>query len=42
MPVNIIITVKTVAGISLFDGKKLEESEGYSYSFVVFYVLELK
>ena len=40
--VNISITVKTVGGISLCDGGKLVESEGYNYFFVVFYVLESK
>ena len=39
---NVNVTVKTVSGISLFDGGKVEESEGYSYFFVVFYVLESK
>ena len=38
MHVNVSITVKTVGGIFLFDGGKLEDSEGYSYFFVVFYV----
>ena len=42
MQVNISIIVKTVGRISLCDGGKLEESEGYNYFFVVFYVLELK
>ena len=40
--VNDRITVKTVDGNSLCDGRKLEESEGYNYFFVVFYVLESK
>ena len=34
------ITAKTVGEISLCDGGKLEESERYNHSFVVFYVLE--
>ena len=42
MHVNVSITVKTVGVISLFDGRKLEESEGYNYFFIVFYMLELK
>ena len=42
MHVNISITVKTVGGISLYDGGKLGESEGYNYFFVVFHVLESK
>ena len=42
MPVNVSVTVKTVGEISLFDGRKVEESEGYNYFFVVFYVLESK
>ena len=42
MHVNMSVTVKPVGGISLLDGGKLEESEGYNYFFVVFYVLELK
>ena len=29
-------------GISVFDGGKIEESEGYNSFFVVFYVLESK
>ena len=33
--------VNTVGGISLCDDEKLEESEGYNYFFVIFYVLEL-
>ena len=33
---------KIVGGISLCDGRQLEESEGYNYFFVVFYVLESK
>ena len=36
------VAVKTVGGISLSNGKQLEESEGYSYFFIVFYVLESK
>ena len=32
----------SVGGISLCDGGKLEESEGYNYFFIVFYVLESK
>ena len=42
MHVNDSVTVKTVGGISLFDGGKLEESEGYNYFFVVVFVLDLK
>ena len=42
MHVNSSVTVKTVGGISLCDGGKLEESEGYNYFLVVFFVLELK
>ena len=42
MHVNVSVTVQTVGGISLFDGGKLAESEGYKYFFVVFYVLESK
>ena len=34
MHVNVSVTVKTVGGISLFDGGKLEESEGYNYFFL--------
>ena len=37
-----VCTVKTLVGISIFDGGKLEESEGYNYIFVVFYMLESK
>ena len=32
MHVNISVTVKTAGRISLNDGRKLEESEGYNYS----------
>ena len=39
---NNSVTVKTVGGISLCDGGQFEESEGYNYFYVVFYVLELK
>ena len=42
MHVNNSITVKTVGGIPLCDGVKLEESEGYDYFFVIFYVLDSK
>ena len=42
MHINASITVKTVGGISLFDGGKLEESEGYNYFFDIFCVLESK
>ena len=42
MHVNNSVTVKTVGGIALCDGGKLEESEVYNYVFVVFYVLESK
>ena len=42
MQVNNSVTIKTVGGISLCDGGKLEESERYNYFFVVFYVLESK
>ena len=42
MHVNTSVIVKTVGGISLLDGRKLEESEGYNYFFDVFNVLELK
>ena len=38
MHVNVSVTVKTVSGISLFGGGKLEEFEGYMYCFVVFYI----
>ena len=31
MDVNVSITVKTVGGLSLFAGGKMEESEGYNY-----------
>ena len=41
MHVKVSITVKNVGGISIFDGGKLNESEGYNYFFVV-YVLESK
>ena len=34
--------VKTVGGISLCDGGKLDETEGYNHFFVVFYVFESK
>ena len=36
MHVNNSVTVKTVGGISLCDGGKLEESEGYNYFLAVF------
>ena len=42
MHVNASVTVKTVGGISLYDGGMLQESDGYNYFFVIFYVLELK
>ena len=42
MRVNFSVTVKTIGGISIWDGGKLEESEGYEYFFVVFYVLKSK
>ena len=42
MHLNISVTVKTVGGISSCDGGNLEESEGYNYFFVVFYVLKSK
>ena len=42
MPVNSGVAVNTVGGISLCNDKKLEESEGYNYFFVIFYVLESK
>ena len=45
MHVNISVIVKTAGGgggISLWAGGKLEETEGYNYFFVVFYVLESK
>ena len=42
MHVKVSITVKTVGMTSLFDGGKLEESEGDNYFLVVFYVLESK
>ena len=42
MRVNNSVTVKTVGGISLCDGEQFEESEGYNYFYVVFYVLESK
>ena len=35
MHVKISVTVKTVDGMSLCDGGKLEDSEGYNYFFVV-------
>ena len=38
MHVNISVTVKTVGEISLSDGEKLEEYEGYNYFFGVFCV----
>ena len=38
MHVNNSVIVKTVGGISLCDGGMLEESGGYNYFFVVFYV----
>ena len=37
MHVKVSVAVKTVGGISVFDGGKLEESEGNNYFFVVFY-----
>ena len=40
MHVNNSVTIKTVGWVSLCDGVKLEESEGYNYFFVVFCVLE--
>ena len=39
MHVNFSVTVKIVGGISICDGGKLEEPEGYNYFFVVFYAL---
>ena len=42
MHVNNSVTVKTVGEISLRDGGNMEESDGYNYFFVVFYVLESK
>ena len=42
MHVIVRVTVKTVGGISLFDGGKVEESQEYNYIFVIFYVLESK
>ena len=42
MHVNISVKVKTVGKISSNDVGKLEESEGYNYFLVVFYLLELK
>ena len=42
MHVNISVTVITVGIISLYSCGKVEESEGYNYFFVVFYVLESK
>ena len=38
MHVNVSVTVTTVGGISVFDGGKFEESEGYNSFFAVFYV----
>ena len=40
MSVNNSATVKTIGGIFLCDGGKLEESERYNYFFVVLYMLE--
>ena len=40
MHVNITVTVKTVSGISSFDGVKLGETEGYNDFIVVSFVLE--
>ena len=40
--VNACITVKIVGGISLYNGGKLEESEGSYYFFHRFCVLESK
>ena len=42
MHANISVTVKTVGGVSFSDGGKFEESEGYNYIFLIFYVLESK
>ena len=42
MRINISVTVKTVGRIAIFDDGKLEESEGYNYFFVIFYVLKSK
>ena len=42
MHVNGSVIVETAVGISLCDCGKLEEFEGYNYSFVVFCRLELK
>ena len=42
MHVNVSVVVKTVDGISLFDGRKLEESEGYNNFMIIFYELESK
>ena len=42
MHVKVRVTVKTDGGISIFDGGKLVESEGYNYFFIVFYLLEAK
>ena len=38
MHVNNNVAVKTVGGISLCHGGKLEESDGYNYFYVVFHV----
>ena len=42
MHADVSVIVNSISGISLFDGGKLEESEGYNYLFVIFYVLESK
>ena len=41
MHVNMSVS-QNFGGISLWDGGKLEEFEGYIYFFVIFYVLESK
>ena len=41
MHVNISVTVKTISGISLFNGGKLEESKGCNYFFRCFLCVRL-
>ena len=42
MHVNISVTVKTIGGISLCDGGKLEDSEGYNYFFIIFLCVRIE
>ena len=42
MHVNTSVTVKSIGEISLFESRKLKESEGDTYLFIVFYLLEIE